>query len=253
MTATCLACATGGGCFEASVADDTNTVTIRTSVGTGGVNQPPDVRAIQSALNDVPSDAGGADPLLAVDGIVGPLTRAAIARFQGAHVRARDGRVDPKGPTLAALNAELDSGGANVVTAPGSGTPRRGRSPRLQAPDPAAVTKIISLLGKVRAVIRAANFQILTAEPFVSRTKIQPPTGPFQANVRVSLNNLNKAFDLGKFANPRPAFDNIRTAFRNMDVALNRSFIAVISRHGRINHHRKRLKNIIYIITVLVN
>ena len=151
-------------------------------------------------------------------------TRAAIARFQGAHVRARDGRVDPKGPTHAALNAELESGGANMVTAPGSGTPRRGRSPRLQAPDPAAVTKIISLLGKVRAVIRAANFQILTAEPFVSRTKIQPPTGPFQANVRVSLNNLNKAFDLGKFANPRPAFDNIRTAFRNMDVALNRSF-----------------------------
>jgi peptidoglycan hydrolase-like protein with peptidoglycan-binding domain len=224
MTVTCLACATGGGCSEPKLAEDANAVVIRASVGAGGVNQPVDVRSIQSALNDIPSEDGGADPLLAVDGIAGPLTRAAIAQFQRAHVRVADSRVDPKGRTLAALNTELDSGGADVVTAPGGSAGRRGRPPRLQTPDPAVVTKIVELLPKVRAVIRAANFHILTANPFVTRTKIQAPTGLFQANVRFSLNLLDKGFDLGKFANPRPAFDNIKTAFRNMDVALNRSF-----------------------------
>jgi len=224
MTVTCLACATGGGCFEASVVEDASAVVIRASVGTGGANQPADVRAIQSALNDVAIEDGGADPLLVIDGVVGPLTRAAIVRFQRAHVRVADSRVDPKGPTLAALNTARDSGSAGVATAPAAGTARRGRPPRLQAPDPTLVTTMVALLPKVRAVIRAANFHILTANPFVTKTKIRPPTGPFQANVRFSLNVLDKGFDLGKFTNPRPAFENIRTVFRNMEVALNRSF-----------------------------
>ena len=38
MTVTCLACATGGGCFEASVVEDASVVVIRASVGTGGAN-----------------------------------------------------------------------------------------------------------------------------------------------------------------------------------------------------------------------
>lgn len=77
---------------------------IRGSVGQGGANRREDVRVVQMALNAVVSAAGGPVPSLAEDGYVGPKTVAAIRRFQTMWTRVVDGRVDPRGPTLRALN-----------------------------------------------------------------------------------------------------------------------------------------------------
>lgn len=70
------------------------------SVGAGGTNRAVDVRVVQLLLNGWLARANH----LAVDGIVGPLTTAAIVQFQqAAQVPAADGRVDPAGPTMRAL------------------------------------------------------------------------------------------------------------------------------------------------------
>lgn len=80
---------------------------ISRSVGRmGGVNLPDDVKTVQELLNQVPVASGGPMPLLAVDGICGPKTIAAIQTFQVKNFgwKIADGRVDPDGPTHALLN-----------------------------------------------------------------------------------------------------------------------------------------------------
>lgn len=79
--------------------------TISQSVGQGGVNRPADVRTIQQLLN---RNLARLTPLRALDedSSIGPLTIAAIVEFQKRVVGMQnpDGRVDPNGRTLAALN-----------------------------------------------------------------------------------------------------------------------------------------------------
>lgn len=77
---------------------------ITASVGLNGVNRPADVRHVQSRLNEFRKSRG--QPPIAVDGIAGPRTVAAIKSFQAAMPRIADGRVDPRGPTLAALEGQ---------------------------------------------------------------------------------------------------------------------------------------------------
>ncbi|WP_271680523.1 peptidoglycan-binding domain-containing protein [Thermomonas mangrovi] len=74
------------------------------SVGRGGRNFPPsDVMTVQYLLNCVPASQGGPSPELAVDGAVGPKTIGAIEKYQRAIGGTCDGRVDPGGATLRAL------------------------------------------------------------------------------------------------------------------------------------------------------
>jgi hypothetical protein len=58
----------------------------------------------------------------------------------------------------------------------------------------------------------------------VTNQKQTLPPGPFNEQARASLLLLDQVFDFFKFNNPRPAFENLRTVYRNMIVALNRSF-----------------------------
>lgn len=74
---------------------------VGSSVGKGGKNAPADARLVQLLLNEWL--ARERKTLLRVDGICGPLTRAAIENFQRASVRVTDGRIDPAGPTISAL------------------------------------------------------------------------------------------------------------------------------------------------------
>ncbi len=78
---------------------------IRGPVGAGGGNRPADVFTVQYLLNLVPKSQGGPSPELAVDAICGPLTKAAILKFQKAGGAPCDGRIDPGGPTLKKLLA----------------------------------------------------------------------------------------------------------------------------------------------------
>lgn len=67
------------------------------SVGEGGRNRPADVAAVQKRLNRVPPGDGGPAAPLAVDGLCGPLTKAAVLKFQRRYAPPliTDGRIDP--------------------------------------------------------------------------------------------------------------------------------------------------------------
>ena len=79
---------------------------ITASVGAGGKNAQADSVIIQVLLN---LNRPAALPPIAVDGAVGPGTAAAIKEFQARVMgqAAPDGRVDPGGGTLKALQASL--------------------------------------------------------------------------------------------------------------------------------------------------
>lgn len=110
------------------------TLHISNSVGRGGANVAADCRTIQTLLNAVPTALGGPTPALAVDGRCGPLTIAAIGRFQSVQFNWADLRVDPWGPTLIRLNIVTGQPGAGAMTTPTM--PPRGR----MRPAPAATT-----------------------------------------------------------------------------------------------------------------
>ena len=95
----------------------------------------------------------------------------------------------------------------------------------LQPADLATVAAVGNLVATVRLVITAARFHLAAAGRFVRiNEKLTVPTGPFEAPARQSIKLLINIFSLDKHKNPRPGFDNIRRAFNNMDVALNRTF-----------------------------
>ena len=75
------------------------------AVGLGGANRATDVAVVQYLLDCVPVLRGGPAPELAIDGLCGPKTAAAIRNFQRANGCPQDGRVDPGGPTFRALSA----------------------------------------------------------------------------------------------------------------------------------------------------
>jgi hypothetical protein len=108
------------GCSES---DPKPADTLTGSVGEKGLNLPDDVRAVQRLLNGVPPANGGPMPPLEVDGLIGPLTKAAISRFQGRHLGWVDGRIDPSGPTLEKLEAASVRVGLERSAGTGSSQP----------------------------------------------------------------------------------------------------------------------------------
>ena len=90
-----------------------NAIRLAGSVGRGGANSRNDVVQIQHGLSAVPPAAGRPTPPLKVDGICGPLTTAAIGRFQQVQFigTVADHRIDPAGRTLARLNQLLATPG----------------------------------------------------------------------------------------------------------------------------------------------
>jgi peptidoglycan hydrolase-like protein with peptidoglycan-binding domain len=87
-------------------------IAINQPVGRGPLapNKPDDVRTIQDALDrvTVANAAGGPMPFLAVDGICGPKTNAAIARFQQVQLKIFDRVIEPDKKTIVKLNEILE-------------------------------------------------------------------------------------------------------------------------------------------------
>src|SRR4029453_15575223 len=78
---------------------------IAADVGPGCPNRRDDVLVVQSLLNVAYARIRVPSRTIAVDGIVGPETNAALLHFQRTHFGRGDGRVDAAGRTLARLNA----------------------------------------------------------------------------------------------------------------------------------------------------
>jgi hypothetical protein len=85
---------------------------IAKSVGAGGQNNKPDVRVVQTLLNNFVGGLGL--NALFVDGDCGDLTIKAIRKFQSqiAGIAIPDGRVDPGGTTMQALHGVPAAGPA---------------------------------------------------------------------------------------------------------------------------------------------
>src|SRR5262245_45186468 len=94
----------GDCCALHNLDNGTSAWTIKQSVGQGGSNQKADVLKIQQLLNQIDPAQGGPMPPLKEDGWIGPLTVAAIRRFQQFHGLAITGRVEPGSATLAKMN-----------------------------------------------------------------------------------------------------------------------------------------------------
>jgi hypothetical protein len=114
------------------------------SVGDGGLNSWNDVASVQQLLNEhLPP---GAKPLK-IDGDAGPLTIELITRWQRQHgvMRRPDGRIDPGGPTLRALNTGRSlhhTPRSTVHPPPPSPTPRAASPARRSAvPPPSAAAR----------------------------------------------------------------------------------------------------------------
>jgi peptidoglycan hydrolase-like protein with peptidoglycan-binding domain len=74
------------------------------ATGVPATNARDDVFVVQGLLNNIDAAGGGASPKLVFDGLIGPLTVAAIRRFQQTQLGFQDGRVDPGQITIARLN-----------------------------------------------------------------------------------------------------------------------------------------------------
>ncbi|RSV28676.1 N-acetylmuramidase family protein [Sphingomonas sp. ABOLH] len=109
---------------------------IATPVGPRRPNRTADVRTIQSLLNRARGRVAGQE-VLREDGIFGPRTAAAIARYQAQVLRfgKPDGVVDPGGPTLTALSRA--PAGPRPAAPPPAPRPAGG-APATPAPRPAA-------------------------------------------------------------------------------------------------------------------
>src|SRR5262245_59664140 len=74
---------------------------MKASVGVGARNLREDVKYVQFLLSD--HLAQGKGEALAIDGICGPKTQAAITKFQQINTGIVDGRVDPNGTMIRRL------------------------------------------------------------------------------------------------------------------------------------------------------
>src|SRR5262249_4162131 len=99
-----------GSCLSMTELPPPGRIAIFEAVGQGppAPNPPSHVKTIQDALNQltVRRRLGGPLPFLAVDGLVGPKTRAAILHFQQVQVPSihADGLVEPTKQTIKRLN-----------------------------------------------------------------------------------------------------------------------------------------------------
>ena len=195
------------------------------SVGQNGANIASDVSALQLRLNAVPTGSGGPNEPLVVDGIVGPKTIAAIQRFQQTQLGFQDGRVDPGGRTLFALNARSVSidilqarsiGRSALVGASGAG----GLFPSTEEQMVLMLRGYLAMVPTIRAAIMSARRRLANVERFVSNERITPPSEPGLDRERQNLALLDDTFGILQFDDPRPAFRKVQDIYETMSRAI---------------------------------
>jgi hypothetical protein len=186
---------------------------ISASVGAGGRNLREDVRNVQIALNAVAPFWGGPDPLLDEDGLSGPKTIGAIRAIQSRWTKARDGRVDPGGPTIRVLN-RLAGVVPPVAPAASSlslsfGIPSRFTAPPPPAPATSPDPDVVRAQGRLKVAqtvempivalaVVTALMSLIKAQQYIGAlTPRNPPTGAaLRSEARLAFLFVAKHFRL---------------------------------------------------------
>jgi Putative peptidoglycan binding domain len=199
---------------------------ISASVGVGGRNLAQDTRTVQELLNQAGTRSGL--PLIAVDGIVGPKTIGAIRTFQQSRFGWADGRVDPGGPTLEALNAsetptagrvrcgagELGGGTAAAATTARLGFVGVATSAAPLTPKGDALThKTEALLWLGMALTALQTVRNLMQTGLTADLKKLETMVEFQA--------LNTHFHLDRHPNPLKFLSDLGKTYSFMNIAVN--------------------------------
>ncbi|HEV3004345.1 MAG TPA: peptidoglycan-binding protein [Pirellulales bacterium] len=158
-------------------------IAIDRPVGQGPLakNRPDDVRTIQDALNRVTlkGAAGGPTPFLAVDGICGPKTNAAIGQFQRLQLHFVDGVIEPNKKTIVKLNE---------IVAPISDDDLRNR---VRLALPLVAQAIVAALGNLRAIISSGpnptGLAVTAADRLNRHFKLNTLSPSDQSAARVDL------------------------------------------------------------------
>lgn len=190
------------------------------------------VRKIQLGL--IQLDGAAIDP----DGKYGPATAAAVLAYKQkrniinpTYQTQADNIVGKM--TITALDKEMSANegpadGVPILIRSVGGTcavrSQPASGPSTFVTDPNIVFGVTHLLPQVRIAIAAAEFRLLAAAPHVTNRRQTLPGGPFTEAAQASLKLLDQVFGFFSFDNPRPVLENIRVVYRNMNVALNRSF-----------------------------
>ncbi len=179
-----------GRCSHCDAPTHAGGVLISGSVGLGGRNLAADVKTVQAALNDEDPDDGGPVLKLAVDGIAGPLTRAAIEKYQRRWLGWADGRVDPDGPTIHQLRGEETAKKGKKAKPP---PPPKATA----AQNRAFIERIGGLLPQARHWVFAAQMKIDMAVDYLNKGPGKPGD-PFHDIGRPEYDLMNKYFHLSK-------------------------------------------------------
>ena len=219
----------------------------------------PHVAKIQTALNIL--EQGG----LTTDGAYGPATATAVLNFKTKRDivnRAYQTKADDivGKMTMVALDAAMAAnGGAGASFAPvgfsqhfacdhvvqGS-KKKSGGASDLELPDPSLAALAVSMVPKLRFVIRSTQTLLASGGRFIhAHQKLVEPQGHIETEARKCIHLLKNVFSIDQLASPRAGYDNIVRVFFNMNVALNRSFapnlrdpsvLFVPNRHTSMEH-----------------
>lgn len=208
----------GGNCFLCAPPGRlVSGIAITGSVGQGGRNHPDDVRTIQDALNNVTPANHRPVPPLATDGKIGPKTLAAIHAYQRRKLGWSDGRVDPDGPTIHAL----DDGGTSPPGKPAS--PKPIPTPATDDENRTFITTVGAALPTARHWVQAAQRTLDAA--IDANTDRGSPIIPDLGLREFGL--VEKYFHINKLSRPqrRLYMHDLRRVFRDMDIVISQSII----------------------------
>jgi hypothetical protein len=159
-------------------------------IGGSEGNVLSDVIVVQDALNRVTPQQGGPSPKLVVDGECGPLTIAAIKKFQIKQFGWSDARIDPNKKTIKRL-AQIRGGLTSIAT-----------------------SKVISMLGEALSLVKAAQTNLLMALPMVDQ-KASPGNFSFIGREE-RMRHANRHFDVDKSPDPRGTLRTLLTVYDTM-------------------------------------
>jgi peptidoglycan hydrolase-like protein with peptidoglycan-binding domain len=205
---------------SAKPSDDGQTVQIQGSVGQGGRNATTDVRAIQAALNRVGTAAGGPTPPLNPDGLCGPLTKAAIGRFQQVQFQGalRDSRVDPGQRTLARLNLLLS--GARGASGQAIASPGTAAFQLTTAPAPVGAQTTPDQLDRARSLAPDAARRIRAAIARLNSASVALVTPSPSAAQKQLIREIDWHFKASAAPAPAAHMARIAAVYTFMQVAI---------------------------------